>query len=521
MKVGEILHTIEDYLFWRLAHYFVSTKEYRFLQISKDQRELWLEKKEQKDKQIIRLLRFDLNWSNWMQQDIERTTANGESIRKQIAGRGELAVLNLYISAYPPVDDYESQVEEPFVHPVSKKTVVTSRIIDRETYEDKFRSIEEAFGKSLSIDVTEETVEATTEQVKQQTLATVVNRVKQEKALFESGKPFFTYIFLAAQIILFFLMEIVGSSESTATLIQFGAKFNPLILEGEWWRFFTPIFLHIGFLHLAMNSIALYYFGTIAEKIFGRLRFLFIYLVAGFSGSVASFLISPNLSAGASGAIFGCFGALLYFGYNYPNLFRRTMGVNILSLLVINLVLGFVMPGIDNAGHIGGLIGGFLAAGMVHLPKKKKLVLQMAFLIITIAVTTGFIRYGFEHPSAVLDETSILIMSQEYIHEEQYEKAYLLLSQDVQKGKDSADYYFLLSFAEIQLGYLEDAEKSLLKALELNPAYDIAHFNLALIYLEQGNIEEARLHVEKAIAIDPTKNEYNQLLIEIINASAA
>ena len=97
-----------------------------------------------------------------------------------------------------------------------------------------------------------------------------------------------------------------------------------------------------------------------------------IYVVAGIFRTLASLLFSPSISAGASGAIFGCFGALLYFGTIYPSLFKRTMGGNVLIVIAINLIFGFSVPGIDNAGHIGGLIGGYLAAAIVHFPKSTK-----------------------------------------------------------------------------------------------------------------------------------------------------
>ncbi|MDP4170713.1 MAG: rhomboid family intramembrane serine protease, partial [Bacillota bacterium] len=167
----------------------------------------------------------------------------------------------------------------------------------------------------------------------------------------------------------------------------------------EWWRFITPIFLHIGFMHLAMNSLALYYLGTTVERIYGNARFIMIYLFAGISGSIASFIFSIYLSAGASGAIFGCFGALLYFGTNYPKLFFRTMGKNVLAILLINLVFDFTASGIDNAAHLGGLAGGFLATGIVHFPKRKKPLLQILFLIFSVAIISASLYYGFHNSS--------------------------------------------------------------------------------------------------------------------------
>lgn len=514
MKVGGVLKNIEDYLFWRLAHFFIYDKEYRIIQLSQNQKELWLEKRENKHAQIIRLLRHDLDWSNWMQQDIERTAANGEGIRKQIT-RSELNVYNIYVSAYPPVDDYEFRIEQPYVHPVSKKTNVMSTIIDNTTYQQKIHQLTALFGSPMVIsDESLGNVEEM-EQLRKEALTTAVHREKKERALFDFGKPLFTYIFMAAQILMFIVLEIFGGSTSSAILIKFGAKFNPLILEGEWWRFITPMFLHIGFAHLAMNTLALFYVGTAVERIFGRLRFLFIYIIAGFGGTLASFIFSPNISAGASGAIFGCFGALLYFGMIYPKLFFRTMGLNIFIVLAINLAFGYTVPGIDNAGHIGGLIGGFLATGIVHFPKKKKLVLQSMFLGITLLASSLLIQYGFTHPEAVLDETSILMMSQEYMEEADYDKAYKMLSEVKEEEGLSAQYYFLLSYTEIKLGKLNDAEDSLLKAIELEPSFHEAHYNLALIYLEHGEVEKAKEQASKAVELDPDNKEYSNLLNQI------
>lgn len=125
---------------------------------------------------------------------------------------------------------------------------------------------------------------------------------------------------------MFILLEMNGGSTNPYVLLYFGAKYNPAILDGEWWRFFTPMFLHIGFLHLFMNGLSLYYLGTAVESIFGRLRFLIIYLFSGFFGTLASFIFSSHLSAGASGAIFGLFGALLYFGIEHKHTFSGRSG---------------------------------------------------------------------------------------------------------------------------------------------------------------------------------------------------
>jgi rhomboid protease GluP len=187
---------------------------------------------------------------------------------------------------------------------------------------------------------------------------------------YRMGAPL-TFTLASVNLLIWVLMTIYGGSTNRETLIRFGAKYNEAILQGETWRLITPIFLHIGGLHLWFNSTALLSIGSQVERIFGTIRFLFIYLFAGAAGTLSSFFFSPAISAGASGAIFGLFGALLYFSIKDANVFGHTMKPGLISGLAINLLLGFLIPGIDNYAHAGGLVGGFIAATMLGLPKMK------------------------------------------------------------------------------------------------------------------------------------------------------
>nr|WP_066395953.1 rhomboid family intramembrane serine protease [Cytobacillus eiseniae] len=505
----------EEYIFWKLAHHFISEQEYRIVQLSKEHNEIWLEKLENKQAQVIRLLRYNLDWSNWMQKDIALTAENGERIRRQL-GRSNMNVMNVYVSAFPPVDDYEFRINEPFLHPNKSKTKVQSVLVDLANYRHGLEKLSSIVNNQVAFTINESYSENEIDEIKLAALSIASNKTNEEKSIFNQGKPFFTYVFMVIQVAVFLLMEWVGSSTDTSTLIKYGAKFNPLILEGEWWRFITPVFLHIGFMHLLMNTMSLYFLGMAVEQIYGKARFLIIYLIAGFGGSLASFLLSPSLSAGASGAIFGLFGSLLYFGVIYPKLFFRTMGYNILIILGINLVFGFSMPGIDNAGHIGGLIAGFLATGIVHFPKKKRLGLQLLFLIITIVSFTGLLQYGFSEPGKLLDKQSALVMAQEYINQEEYDQARDVLIDYSEADEASAEVYFLLSYAEINLGELKQAKDHLHEAIKLKKDFHEAYFNLALIYIDENNLQEAKNQIEQAVELNPDQKDYQNLLQEIM-----
>jgi rhomboid protease GluP len=510
-----VLNYREDYVFWRLAHFFISEQGYRIIQLFENQKELWLEKLENKKAPILRLVRIDLDWSSSLQRDIEFTASNGEQIRKQI-GRGELSVVNIYISQFPPVDDYEYRLQSPFIYPQGNKTSVNSVLLAGSQYESGFKALSERLEREVSFSIHDEYSDQDVMAQKKAALDSALQRSKKEKEIFSNGKPFFTYLFMIIQVALFLLLELQGGSTNTSTLIKFGAKFNPYIYEGEWWRFITPIFLHIGFLHLAMNTLALYFLGPAVEKIFGNTRFLFIYLFAGISGVIASFIFSPNISAGASGAIFGCFGALLYFALIYPKLFFRTMGPSVITVLVFNLIFGFTVSIVDNAGHLGGLAGGFLAAGILHFPKKKKPFLQTLFLLLSGSIIYGSLVYGFQHSATSGNESSTMMLAQEYIKQENYEQAYDVLTKYVEDArKPSLEVYFALSFVEIKMNKLDDAESHLLKVIQLDPDLPEAYYNLALLHLEENDLKEAKNNAEKAAELKPSQQEYSDLVQEL------
>lgn len=500
----------EEFLFWKLAHILIHEQEYRFIQLSKSQKEMWLESTD-KDSKLVRIRLHNLDWSNWMQRDIQLTLINGESVRKHLRKR-HVDVLNIYITPYPPVDDYEFRLEKPLVHPKGEKTKVKTVICDRQNSAEQ---LQELFQTPFAFHLKEDYQQDEIESEKQAIFMTIKEKAKSEKALLNNGKPIFTYVFMVLQILIFILMEFAGGSTSTSVLIQFGAKVNWLILHGEWWRLFTPIVIHIGLLHLLMNTLALYYLGTMVEKIYGNFRFLFIYLTAGFFGALASLLFSPSISAGASGAIFGCFGALLYFGIIYPNLFKRTMGANILILIAINLLFGFTVPGIDNAGHIGGLIGGFLGSAIVHFPKSRRIGFQVSAFVLGSVLVTGVLQYSFASPGKFIDEQSALILGQNYIVNEQFDEAYTVLNEYNTKNQEEVHILFLLSFSEIKTGQFQEAKAHLHQVIELKPDYHEAFYNLSLVYYREENWAKAREYASQAVSLKPSNQDYQNLLKEI------
>lgn len=154
-------------------------------------------------------------------------------------------------------------------------------------------------------------------------------------------------------------------------IFNFGVGSNYWISEGEWWRLFTPMFLHGGIMHLLFNMFSLFLFGPELERLTGKVRFITIYAVAGFAGTFATYLLQPldYLHVGASGAIFGifgAFGALLYYGRRALPQLRQI----ILPIIVISIIMTFLTPNVNATAHIAGLIAGFLIGLSYFHPKR-------------------------------------------------------------------------------------------------------------------------------------------------------
>jgi len=184
-----------------------------------------------------------------------------------------------------------------------------------------------------------------------------------------------TAVLLAALVVIFFL------TAADPELVERFAKVDGRIRAGEWWRLFTASFLHGGLLHLAVNGLALSAIGPTVEQLYGRVRFTLIFLLGGAVGFAASTLFVRQPSLGASAGLFALLGVLLGYAVRHRKSLvaasRRAMIQEILTVAGMNLALGFMVPFVDNAAHLGGF-GGGLALGMVLRPIRRRTVNALA-----------------------------------------------------------------------------------------------------------------------------------------------
>ncbi len=181
-----------------------------------------------------------------------------------------------------------------------------------------------------------------------------------------------TVLLAAVNIIVFFVLTAQGMTEDGMFLLEHGAMYVPRVVEdGEYYRLFTSMFLHFGFEHLMNNMVTLVLIGWNLEIEIGKVKFLLIYIVSGLGGNVLSAWYEFRaadyaVSAGASGAIFGIIGALLYVALRNRGRIGEISGRGIVFMIIISLYYGFSSGNVDNMAHIGGLITGFLSGVLLY-----------------------------------------------------------------------------------------------------------------------------------------------------------
>lgn len=350
----------------------------------------------------------------------------------------------------------------------------------------------------------------------------LLNGVSEESSPVKPGIPIFTYFFLGINILMWLAVTYISyryKIDSNEAIIRLGAKYNLLIMEGQYWRFVTPMFLHWNIIHLLVNSYSLYAVGPAVESIFGRWKFLVIYMTAGILGNIASFALSLNPSAGASGAIFGLLGALLFVVQRQRIGFRSSFGASVIITIGFNILYGFSNPGIDNFAHIGGLIGGYMAAAAVSFAGKKEAVSRRVLVSVLLAVILAVGIYGgFENPRNVEAKKSYEIRVKtadttnqaiDSFNTGQYQKAEELSREALKSA--GADSDIRNTATDVLVSSLINQGKSgeaveYAKTLAAQNTYR-GHYLLGLCYLNTGKKDLARDELKKAHELSPDNNE--------------
>ena len=345
----------EDQILMSLVHYFVTQENYSPIYVHGVKDEIWLEKLDGP----YRVIRINSN-KIINKEQFEFDQYKIKDILKQIKKKTlsfSINALNINLNEDENLKDVESLKNIDSIIVKDLDDIEKNEMVLEVFPNIKNSLIRDTNGLELIFNVTKDINEKTS------------NENKRFEKIFADKKILISYIIMALCIMYFFVIGIIGKSfTNTSVLVRFGANNVLLLRSGQVWRLITYSFIHAGFIHLLCNMYSLYIIGPQVESKFGKVRFILIYLISAISGGLLSAGITNYVSVGASGAIFGVLGALLYFGYRFRLYLKESLKNQILPVIIINLCIGFMVSGIDNACHIGGLIGGFLAAIALGIP---------------------------------------------------------------------------------------------------------------------------------------------------------
>ena len=334
--------------------------------------------------------------------------------------------------------------------------------------------------------------------------------------------PIATLVLLSLNVAIFLLMELSGGSKSPEVLLNFGASYGPFIRRGEYWRLVMPMFLHIGWLHLILNGLALYVLGRILESVYGYGRFTVIYVASGIGGSLLSITLSSSVSAGASGAIFGLAGAMLTTGYLHrsavPRRWRRAFGGGIVPIIILNLILGFSIPGIDNWGHLGGLATGMVLSGLIpppglewmpgaviEEPSQSMALVPMIVVAVAMAATVNHYRVSRDVTRLLADSTRLRAAGQLDRARERVQEASRLAPHDERPHEELGALY-------LNDGKTDEAIQEFEEAHRLSPLSPRAQFGLARAYRRKGDVAKSDQLLAEMVGKDTATADGQELL---------
>lgn len=370
----------KDDVILKILHYFITEEDYKPIIINGLENEIWLENM-QSDLKLIRINTNYIHNEEQLKTDMYKAQTIMRSIKRNTFSF-RMNMLNLLL------DTGDS------VKVIDTKNIETIKIGEINDFK-KNKFVKEFFPKVSDAELTDQVdpVEffKLTEDMNQKT-------IKNEKKLakiFSPKKPVITYALIVLNIMVYLFMLLYDTVDQT----YFYALANDYegIQNGQIYRLITSMFLHSDIIHIACNMYALYILGPVVERYYGKTKFLIIYMLSGILGSIfsAAFMSADTISIGASGAIFGLLGSIAYFTYYYRATLQGLLRSQILPVILINLALGFMIPGIDVSGHIGGLIGGILVSMAIGIGDKGRTSDQINGIIVYILMTAAMLYMVF------------------------------------------------------------------------------------------------------------------------------
>lgn len=377
--MSTVIMNKKDEMIMRLVHYFVTEQNYTPIVVNGVKDEIWLENQTGPYK----IIRINANYIHNEEQykfDIFKIRNVMHQIKRKTVSLS-MNTLNILLD----VNDTVKIPNEKHINSVIIKSLKDAKhkLTDTNFPDLSEKLLDDTNGMDLILNVTKDINEKTEKE----------NKVYE--STFKPKKIVVTTCLIGLCILSFFVTFIAsGGTLSALNLLKYGACYGPVIKTGgiQIIRLLTGAFLHANIFHLLFNMYALYIIGTQLENYIGKWKFMIVYLLSAISGSLLSCIFGDVVSVGASGAIFGLLGALLYFGYHYRLYLGSVLRNQIIPLIILNLMLGFIISGIDNAAHIGGLIGGYLSMMALGINGKSDKTEKINGIVVLL-IYFGFLTY--------------------------------------------------------------------------------------------------------------------------------
>ena len=374
--MDKVMINDKDTVVMNLVNYFVANKNYNPVVVHGINDEIWLENMDS-EYRIVRIVSRYIHNNEQMKFNKFRSNQIIKKLKKK--------TLTMHMNALSIYIDLGDNVTDISVDDGRNNLSVLVKSINDLT---KNKMIKEIFP-----DIVEKTHHDEDGMELLFKITDNINTVNERKSkkmekIFSNKKPIVTNSIIVLCIMMFIIS---GFGFDTYTLVKYGANSSTLVKGGEYYRLFSYMFLHAGFIHILLNMYSLYIVGPQVENFFGKWKYILIYLFSGISGGLLSIAFNGNtISVGASGAIFGLFGALIYFGYNYRGYIGTIIRSQIVPIVIYNLLMGFFIPGIDVSGHVGGLLGGLIVSNMLGTIENKKYNISNIMLFV---IYFGFLIY--------------------------------------------------------------------------------------------------------------------------------
>ncbi len=373
----DIIFDSKNILTMKLLHYFITEKNYNPIILQGVENEIWLENLDE-DCAVIRIVSNYIHNDEQFDFDVFKTKRIIKKIKKKTFSF-HMNVMSIFLDMGDNVTKEINDDPNLMNICIKEEDDIKKNEIIKKVFPD--------LGKKMKY--TEDGIELFAK------ITSDINKHNREDAsrlekVFKDKGPYITYFLIVFNIICYFVPLLLGENSN---ILRTFYVHGPSIRNGEYYRLITGIFLHGSIWHLFFNCYALYTIGSQIENFLGRIKYTLIYFFSGLIGSLVSISFAGNTaSIGASGAIFGLMGSLLYFGYYYRVYLGSVVKSQILPIILLNLGLGFILQGVDNFAHIGGLIGGLMITMALGVKDKTSNFEKVNGWIIVL-LFTAFITY--------------------------------------------------------------------------------------------------------------------------------